>query len=96
MSGGSLEYIYNRVGDAAESISNRSDSPLHRAFAVHLHKVATALHELEWVFSFDKSPGDEDAAIRACLPADAELRQAIADAEKARDELVRVIEDAKR
>lgn len=67
MSGGSLDYAYRKVEDAAEMIEGRAETTIHRAFAVHLHKVAAALHDLEWVWSGDKSPGDEVAAIEALL-----------------------------
>ena len=84
MSGGSLEYLYSKVGDVADSIGG---SPLRVAFAAHLKLVAKALHDLEWVMSCDYGPGDEDAAIRACIAPNAELDAAIALAETARKNL---------
>jgi len=74
MSGGSYDYAYGRVEDLAREI--RGDSALRRAFRAHLVKVAKALHDIEWVDSGDCSPGDEEAAIRACLAPGAEMEAA--------------------
>ena len=63
MSGGSLDYVYSRVQDAASSVRGQAKTALHLAFADHLDKVAGALHDLEWVWSFDSAEGDEVAAI---------------------------------
>ena len=67
MSGGSLDYVYRNVADAAKNILERSQNPLHRAFAKHLIKVSKALHDLEWVYSGDCSEPDEEDAICAVL-----------------------------
>ncbi len=75
MSGGSLDYSYRQVSEAADRIRGAA-RPLHRAFAEHLDLVSKAMHDLEWVMSCDTSPGSEDDAIRACLPADAEIHEA--------------------
>jgi hypothetical protein len=64
MSGGSMNYIYSRLEYEANF---RQDTPERRAFAKHLKLVAKALHDIEWVGSGDYGPGDENAAIRACL-----------------------------
>lgn len=93
MSGGSYDYAYSRVEELACAI--RCDSPLRRAFCDHLRLVAKALHDIEWVDSYDTAPGSEDAAIRACLAPGAELASAIKSAELARDELNDAIERAK-
>ena len=95
MSGGSLDYVYQRVDDAADAIGRRADTPLQHAFAVHLKKVATALHELEWVWSCDTSPGDEIDAIKAVVDKEQVLSVAIARADEARRQLVEVIKMAK-
>lgn len=81
MSGGSLDYVYSKVADAADSIESRSRNPLHLAFSKHLRKVATALHDLEWVYSCDKCSPDEEAAIRAVLHQADELESAKEEAE---------------
>lgn len=59
MSGGSLDYGYQRVRDLADAIERHAERPEHRAFAAHLHKVAEAAKALEWVWSGDCGPGDE-------------------------------------
>lgn len=86
MSGGSMDYLYSRV----QCADFREDTPLRRAFRAHLNLVAKALHDIEWVDSGDYGPGDEEAAIRACLPPGAELAAAT---QAARDAL-RDLEDA--
>ena len=90
MSGGSYDYLYSRVEEAADALAGRNPTPTRRAFAAHLRLVAKAMHDIEWVDSCDYCDGDEDAAIRACIAPGAEveqaaanLRAAIADAEKA-------------
>lgn len=67
MSGGSMDYLCFHVTDAAESLSKPIQSELRRQFAEHLKLVAEALHDIEWVDSGDKSPGDENEAIRHVL-----------------------------
>lgn len=68
MSGGSMDYLYLKVRDVAESIREREDSTtLHKAFAAHLDLVADALHDLEWEQSGDTGDGDADAAIREAM-----------------------------
>lgn len=63
MSGGSMNYLYSRL----EYADFKADTPERRAFEQHLKLVAKALHDIEWVDSGDYGPGDENAAIRACL-----------------------------
>lgn len=82
MSGGSLDYVYIRVEDAAWSIGKRAETPLHKAFAKHLHYVAAALHDLEWLYSGDYSDGREVDSIRRCLSPEAELEAIIQEAGK--------------
>ena len=66
MSGGSWDYVYGRVGEAAERLQ-RERSSVRRAFGRHLALVAHALHEIEWCDSGDHG-GDQDVvAMRACL-----------------------------
>jgi hypothetical protein len=67
MSGGSMNYLYSKLLHCADFLVN---TPEREAFANHLKLVAQALHDIEWVDSGDYGPGDENAAIRACLKAD--------------------------
>ena len=76
MSGGSLNYAYSQVESIAYDLLRRGETNLHRAFAAHLMKCAKALHDVEWVFSCDYSPGDEVDAIRAVISRSDEVDQA--------------------
>jgi hypothetical protein len=87
MSGGSLDYAYARVEDAAAVIRSRASSATHVAFADHLDLVAKALRDVEWVFSGDKGQGDDTDSILACIRLEGVLVAAIKRAESARCEL---------
>ena len=80
MSGGSMNYLYRRIEEAANFTTN---TPERRAFAAHLVKVAKALHDIEWADSSDYGPGDENEAIRACLGDALVLEAAIEHAHEA-------------
>lgn len=86
MSGGSLDYAYRKVENVAETLRG-SSCLAHRAFALHLARVAKALHDIEWVLSCDYSPGDEMAAINKVLQPSDMLTQATEEAMAARDAL---------
>ena len=66
MSGGSWNYLYGQVDDAAGKLQESKD-PLRRAFGEHLHLCADALRDIEWVDSSDMSPGDDRPAIELAL-----------------------------
>jgi hypothetical protein len=103
MSGGSYDYFYMKLQDVACDIRTFGDcscaSPaLRKAFAAHLLLVSKAMKAIEWNDSGDGTGGwdeTEEQLVRACLPVDAELRQAIEDAEKAREQLGIAIRTAK-
>lgn len=59
--------MYRNVRDAAMAVGERATTPEQIAFARHLEKVAVALHDLEWVWSGDKSEGEEVTAIQQCV-----------------------------
>ena len=74
MSGGSYDYAYARVQSFAEELLRNEDtepsgdsSALRMQFVQHLYLVARAMQAIEWVDSCDRSPGDENQAILACL-----------------------------
>lgn len=67
MSGGSLDYLYYKVEDVAIKLQNKENTPLQRAFGLHLIKVAKALHDVELVMSGDYSDGDDEKAIKEVL-----------------------------
>lgn len=91
MSGGSMDYLYSKV----EWATFHTDTPERAAFAKHLKLVAKALHDIEWVDSCDYGPGDESAAIRACLGESAVLEATIEAANVAREALTVEIERAR-
>jgi hypothetical protein len=70
MSGGSMDYLYQRVEDVADELQ-RSPNPRRAIFGHHLALVAKALHDIEWVDSGDSSPGYEHDAIELCVLSDA-------------------------
>lgn len=94
MSGGSLNYVYHQVEDAARDITRLAETPLHRAFAAHLMKVAKALHDIEWLFSCDYGPGQEVEAIRAVVAPAAVLETATKHARAALSALQDAIKQA--
>lgn len=94
MSGGSLNYVYHQVEDAARDIARLAETPLHRAFAAHLMKVSKALHDIEWLFSADYGPGQEVEAIRAVVTPSAVLETATEHARVALSELQDSIKQA--
>lgn len=94
MSGGSLDYAYNRVEEIAGNVASRATTPLHRAFAGHLMKVAKALHDLEWVWSSDFGKGDEEEAIRAVVSQADVLDTAVERAKVVLEELKTEVKNA--
>lgn len=55
MSGGSLGYAYAKVEDIADAVASEAspDKPVLYSLAVHLKRVASVLHEVEWALSHD-------------------------------------------
>ena len=52
MSGGSYDYLYNRVEDFIDEFKqNLNNDPLRIAFLGHLENVKQAMHDIEWVDS---------------------------------------------
>lgn len=62
-----MNYLYQRVADAASEIAVREPGALHQAFAAHLKLVADALHDVEWRWSGDTGVGDDVEAIRKVI-----------------------------
>lgn len=95
MSGGSLDYVYSKVDEAAGRILERARTPLEKAFARHLRLVAEASRSLEWEYSGD-GDSDCDKNIRAVVSRSDELRAAIAAAEVARKDLTEVLASSRK
>lgn len=89
MSGGSMNYLYQRVLDARFSL----DTPERRAFRRHLDRVAHALKSIEWNDSGDGDSREEER-IRACLSPAAVLQACIEQAHGAAKELREELERA--
>lgn len=82
MSGGSLDYIYQRLNTVIEEIQsyyNDKYCPIHgsspyeakyeltRKLKEHLMLVSEALHAIEWVMSDDKAHEEEMPSIKKLL-----------------------------
>jgi hypothetical protein len=66
MSGGSWDYLFGRMDDAADRLVVSSD-PRRKAFGLLMRRCAKAMHDIEWVDSGDCGPGDDADAIDAAL-----------------------------
>jgi hypothetical protein len=90
MTGGSMNYLYSQLQYA----EFKEDTHLRKLFREHLNKVAEALHDIEWVDSADYGPGDEEAAIIACLGGayylERELLKVKSDLEKIEEQMKEV------
>ena len=80
MSGGSMNYLYSKLEYESWFDTNTVE---RKAFKKHIALVARALHDIEWVDSSDYGPGDEVAAIRACLHPSVLLETALENAREA-------------
>ena len=74
MSGGSWDYLYHQIEDAADRLSSES-MPLRRALGAHMKLIAQAMHKIEWVDSCDCGPGDEIEAIKEVFGELAEIKE---------------------
>ena len=90
MSGGSMDYLYLKVADAWF----KENTPERKAFRTHLGKVAEALRAIEWVDSYDTSPGSEVEAIMACISRADVLAEAVDDAQRVLTDLEAAIKKA--
>ena len=92
MSGGSWNYVCYKVADAANRLVE-DKCPYRRAFGLHLGLVSEALHDIEWVDSADKSPGDEIEAILQVIKPKEVLIASLDDAKKTSKELQKLIDE---
>jgi hypothetical protein len=93
MSGGSYDYCYSKIEDMADSISPKT--PLRKAFKKHLHLVAKACHDIEWVDSGDGA--DEETSMRKVLGENAQLavlQECVIEAKRAASQLAEAIQQA--
>ena len=101
MSGGSLNYAYNKIDDAANEILCRlhyigdaARRAKYKAFAAYLEKVSKALHDVEWVLSSDYGEDGADKAIDAVLSKEFLFKDLISAAIEARNNLDEILRDA--
>jgi len=92
MSGGSYDYFYSKLDDIADRIDLKN--PERKAFVKHLKKVVKALHDIEWVDSYDYGENGEIEAIMKCILHKDVLQIAIDDAKQAQENLDRAIKKA--
>ena len=92
MSGGSLDYLYLKVEDAAseiavnESFCGYGDKYHRKAFAKHLKRVALALHAIEWNID-DDGHEDENELIEACIGEHCDLAEMISEAQRVKADI---------
>lgn len=91
MSGGSWDYMYQKLEEAADRLK-ADKKPLRRAFGAHVAKVAKALHDVEWVDSCDYGENDELPAIEAVLGKNAKALEI----EIVKDDARKIIEQLER
>lgn len=94
MSGGSLDYVYSQVENAASQIKDRAENPLQESFADHLFKVARALKDLEWHYSCDTRDPEPESVQEIVSPQDV-LSAAMRRAELVHVQLMEALENAK-
>lgn len=66
MSGGSWNYLYSNIEDAAHRLMC-DENPLRRALGKKLHPFAKALHDIEWTDSSDYGPDQDVESIKLAL-----------------------------
>lgn len=95
MSGGSLNYAYHKVEDIADMVERQAKTALHKAFAKHLRNISTALHDLEWVLSYDYSEGSEIEALEKVVPKEIFLQSSIEEAQEAVQKVQDILSEIK-
>ncbi len=96
MSGGSYEYLCYKMEDAAQTLMGKTQPPYRQAFGELMMRCAKAMHDVEWVDSCDKSPGDDEESIMKCISSSDVLRVTVQEAEKMKKELEKLITAAKK
>lgn len=101
MSGGSLNYAYHTIDNAAHDIRCRlhyigdsSRRAKYKAFTAYLELVSKALHDVEWVLSSDYREEDADKAIDAVLSKEFVFKELISAAIEARNNINEFLRDA--
>ena len=92
MSGGSMNYFYQNLEDAADRF--RTDTLKRRALRKHLLQLAKLMKAVEWNDSGD-GDDEEDALMETIISPALLLDKAIEEAKEARRDLQLAIERAK-
>jgi len=87
MSGGSYDYLYYKMEDAARTLMKKHQPDYRRAFGALLSRCASAMHDVEWCDSGDMSEPDDREAIMKCINARDVLNVTAEHAQKLIDEL---------
>ncbi len=91
MSGGSYDYLCYKMEDAARTLMKKGQVPYRKAFGELMLRCAQAMHDVEWVDSDDKGPGDDEESIMKCImPADV-LTVTVNEAEKSLKDLEAIL-----
>lgn len=91
MSGGSFNYLFRDIQEAADILSDVSEPAYRRAFSEHLRKVAEAMQDVEWVDSGDMSPGADEKSIMECITPQDVLCASVERAVEVKNELEKLI-----
>lgn len=69
MSGGSWNYICYQIEEIASSIYYQQNLPtdLSKKLYQKINLLSIAMHDIEWVDSYDYSPGEEETAVKYFL-----------------------------
>lgn len=94
MSGGSYDYLYWKVEDAARKLMSKAQPNYRQAFGDLLLRCAKALHDVEWVDSDDMSEGDDKDSIMECIDYNDVLKFTIQQAIRIKEDLDSEIERA--
>jgi hypothetical protein len=70
MSGGSWNYVFCKIEDAAFELK-RSECLYRRILGNQMELISKAMHDIEWVDSCDYSKGDEMKALKEAIEFDA-------------------------
>jgi hypothetical protein len=79
MSGGSLNYVYEKVDYAADALLSQTNEHF-RALGKFMKKLAPVLHDVEWAISCDYSDDRAEESIKTIISPEFELAHALEEA----------------
>lgn len=92
MSGGSWDYLYSKIEEAAVRLCSKEQPSYRRSFGEHMKKISKAMHAIEWADSYDSSEEYAKKAIMEIISPRDCLNVSIAEAIKISDELIELLE----